>query len=351
MKLRVYKTLWGVLGEADGEKAGSRFLKFEEALAEISRLGYDGVELPFKCSLQIGTQRFKAALEKYKLKVIFMVFTDNLVVPGAGIVFGGPYPGFSAPSEPGESDKQQLVDNHLKVFQEQVEAAQAFNPTLCNSHSIKDYFTEEMATDFFTRALAWQKEKGYRVLHETHRKRYLHSPWVARGFVPKFPDLQCVADLSHWINVCETNPTDPDLTKVIETFASRFKHTHCRVGYDHGPQVPDPRASDWLEYMEGHERWWDYIWMQAAKDGEEEITMTPEHGPPNYQVCEPNTNKPLADIWDVNHWIGLRRQERFAELFGAENTSSLIPSDTQGFEPRTKPGPSILEGKENVSFC
>ena len=28
--------------------------------------------------------RFKAALEKYNLKVIFMVFTDNLVVPGAG---------------------------------------------------------------------------------------------------------------------------------------------------------------------------------------------------------------------------------------------------------------------------
>jgi hypothetical protein len=57
-----------------------------------------------------------------------------------------------------------------------------------------------------------------------------------------------------------------------------------RVGYDHGPQVPDPRVGQWLEYMEGHERWWDAIWHAAAARGDEEVTMTPEHGPPNYQV-------------------------------------------------------------------
>jgi hypothetical protein len=43
-----------------------------------------------------------------------------------------------------------------------VEAAQAFNPTLVNSHSLKDYFTEDMAAEFFAQALAWQAEKGYR---------------------------------------------------------------------------------------------------------------------------------------------------------------------------------------------
>ena len=43
------------------------------------------------------------------------------------------------------------------------------------------------------------------------------------------------ADLSHWVNVSETNPADPDLTKVIDDFAPRFEHTHCRVGYEEGP--------------------------------------------------------------------------------------------------------------------
>ena len=124
-----------------------------------------------------------------------------------------------------------------------------------------------------------------------------------------------------------------------------------RVGYDHGPQVPDPRTTDWLEYMEGHERWWDAIWEAAASSGCEEVTMTPEHGPPSYQVCDPRTNQPLADIWDVNHWIALRRQERFAQMFGAENTSRLVASDTQGVEPITRPGPSVLKGQQSVSFC
>ena len=50
-------------------------------------------------------------------------------------------------------------------------------------------------------------------------------------------DLTMVADLSHWVNVAETDTYDPDLSAVIEAFADRFRHIHLRVGYDHGPQV------------------------------------------------------------------------------------------------------------------
>ena len=134
--------------------------------------------------------RFKTLLKENNLKVIIMVFTDGPVAPGEGIVFGGPYPGFTRPSNPGESDKELLVETHLKVFQEQVVAAQEFQPVLVNCHALKDYFTPEMAQQFFTAALAWQQENGYKVLHETHRKRFLHSPWVARSFVPNFPQMK-----------------------------------------------------------------------------------------------------------------------------------------------------------------
>ena len=127
---------------------------------------------------------------KHNLKVIIMVFTDGPVAPGEGIVFGGPFPGFTAPSNPGETDKKMLVDTHLKVFKEQVVAAQEFDPVLVNCHAMKDYFTEEMAEEFFNQALPWQDENKYNVMHETHRKRFLHSPWVTRGFVKKFPNLK-----------------------------------------------------------------------------------------------------------------------------------------------------------------
>ena len=46
----------------------------------------------------------------------------------------------------------------------------------------------------------------------------LHSViYVFAGY--RFPKLKLVADLSHWINVAETNTTDPDLTQVIEDLA------------------------------------------------------------------------------------------------------------------------------------
>ena len=64
------------------------------------------------------------------------------------------------------------------------------------------------------------------------------------------------------------------------------------------------------------------------------------------QVTDPKDERPLADIWDVNHWIALRRQERFADLFGCGNTSGLKPSETQDSKPATDPGNSVLGGKK-----
>ena len=66
------------------------------------------------------------------------------------------------------------------------------------------------------------------------------------------------------------------------------------------------------------------------------------------KVCNPQTEEPLSDIWDVNHWIAMRRQERFKELFGAEGASSLVPSKTQDENPKTSPGKSILDGKKGL---
>ena len=44
----------------------------------------------------------------------------------------------------------------------------------------------------------------------------------------RFPEMKMVADLSHWVCVAETDPSDPDLTAVIERFAGQMLHTHCR---------------------------------------------------------------------------------------------------------------------------
>jgi type VI protein secretion system component VasK len=48
--------------------------------------------------------------------------------------------------------------------------------------------------------------------------------------------------------------------------------------------APYCRLGQWLQYTEGHERWWDAIWAAMHRAGVKEVTCTPEHGPPNYQV-------------------------------------------------------------------
>jgi sugar phosphate isomerase/epimerase len=325
--LRLFRTVWGILKETDGILARSPYRDLENALPAIKKLGYDGVEVPLKLALYFGKERFKSMLEQNNLKAIMMVFTDGPVAPGAGGLWGGPYPGHPAPGE--------SVKEHLAVFKAQVETAQFFDPVLVNSHSLKDYHTFAEAGEFFENVLPWQDSKGFTVYHETHRKRFLHSPWVARDFLPKFPKMKLVADLSHWINVAETDTNDKVLNKAIETIAPMVYHTHGRVGYDHGPQVVDPRAPEWRPYTEGHERWWTAIWKaQKARGDQKFTTFTPEHGPPNYQPTAPYSRMPLADIWDVNHWIGLRQQEKFGEIYGKQNTSKLVPSESQGLDPK-----------------
>lgn len=335
MKLRHFRGLWGAIRCTDGDLARSPHLTMNTLFPALKRLGYDGVELPLKLALH--TPDFETLVKETKLDVGFIIFTDGPVAPGGGVTgfdnhwIGDPVEGFTKPSEAGESSKDEIVETHLKVFLEQVEAAYSkfdFEPAYINSHSLKDYFTRDMAVRFFEAALEFCPQ----VMHETHRKRYLHSPWVARDFLPSFPELRLVADLSHWVNVAETDTNDVDLTQVIHDLAPQFDHIHCRVGYDHGPQVSDPRAPEWLPYMEGHERWWDTIWKAQAERGQKHLTIMAEHGPPNYQPTLPFSKEPVASIWDINHWIHLRRNSRFEEMFGSEATpSNIVPSETQGF--------------------
>jgi hypothetical protein len=45
------------------------------------------------------------------------------------------------------------------------------------------------------------------------------------------------------------------------------------------------------------------------------MTMTPEFGPDGYLQCAPFTRVPVADLWEINSWIGLRQRERFQKHF------------------------------------
>ena len=45
----------------------------------------------------------------------------------------------------------------------------------------------------------------------------------------------------------------------------RDNQNHVYISNDNDDDIK------WLEYMEGHERWWDAIWRAAAERGDEEV--------------------------------------------------------------------------------
>ena len=55
--------------------------------------------------------------EQKALIIIIRKIINKITFLIKGMAFGGPYPGFTAPSQPGESDKKALVETHLKVTQ------------------------------------------------------------------------------------------------------------------------------------------------------------------------------------------------------------------------------------------
>jgi hypothetical protein len=54
-----------------------------------------------------------------------------------------------------------------------------------------------------------------------------------------------------------------------------------------------------------------------ASRGFTQFTMTPEFGPDGYLQCAPFSQQPVADLWDVNRWIGHRQSDRFQLLFNS----------------------------------
>ena len=87
--------------------------------------------------------------------------------------------------------------------------------------------------------------------------------------------------------------------ELMDLAISRTDHIHARVGYEHGPQVADPRIGKGLQWTQRFERWWDRIIERAKSEGRPWLTINPEFGPPAYQPVHPETGEPLADIWEV----------------------------------------------------
>ncbi|MEN9936098.1 MAG: hypothetical protein RLZZ387_2677 [Chloroflexota bacterium] len=271
MRLRLFRHLWGVDGP------------WEATFPRVKESGYHGIEAPVPVPER--REELRRLLDAHGFAYIAMIFTAG-----------------------------RTVDEHIESFREQVAAASELRPRLINAHSGRDGWDEAESARFFEAALAIEAEAGLPVAHETHRGRVLYNPWVTDRLLARFDRLRLCCDLSHWVCVCE-RLLDDEL-EIIRRCAERCIHLHARVGFEEGPQVPDPRAPEYARHLEAHERWWGMIWDAQQARGDAETTLTPEFGPPGYLHTLPYTRMPVADLWQVCNWMAERESEQFTRRAG-----------------------------------
>ena len=176
---------------------------------------------------------------------------------------------------------------------------------------------------------------------ETHRGRYSYSPWLMRDVLLALPELRITADFSHWCVVSERHVLDEE-PELLALAARHVHHIQPRVGYNQGPQVPDPRAPEYADALAAHERWWDALWDGMEARGYTSFTATPEFGPDGYLQCAPFTRKPVADLWELNTWIGHRQRARFNARRGVRAQARGVRAQARTAAPPLRTSQLVL---------
>jgi sugar phosphate isomerase/epimerase len=205
MKLLVFRALWGMTGPA------------AEQIERIAAAGYDGIEgAPPE---DMPRADFLRRLDEHHLKLILGAQVDRL--------------------DQLETTLKRLAD---------------YGPLKIDLHSGRDSFSRDEGRAYFEAALRLEDDIRLPVGHETHRGRMFFSPWDTAFYLREFPALKIVADYSHWVTVCERLPDDQ--ADALELANQRAIHIHGRVGYEEGPQVPDPAAPEYAAQLAWHETQW-----------------------------------------------------------------------------------------------
>ncbi len=275
MKRRIYKPLWGHRGTIG------------EAVDQAVEAGFDGIEGPVPGD-PAEREAFGALLGDRGLDLIAEVTTGGGYVP----------------------DPVATPASHLDDLRRGIERSLPLSPRFINTQAGLDAWPMATQVSFHEAVIAMAAEHGVTVSVETHRSRPMFNPWVTRDLLGAVPGLAITCDFSHWCCVAERLVMDDD-PALLDLMARHCHHVHARVGYDQGPQVPDPRAPEYATEVARHRAWWTTIWSARQARGCDLTTFTPEFGTDGYLHLEPYSRRPVADLWAVNRWMGSQLKSWF----------------------------------------
>jgi hypothetical protein len=282
MKLALFKTLWGHDGTLN------------DAIRHCHESNFQGIEAPAPL-IPSARAAFFEALQSANLEWIAEISTCT---PHGVFI---PLPSRS-------------VEDHLKSLEDGVLRCLEGAPLFINTMAGYDAWCTADALRFHEGVVRIQDKHHIIISVETHRGRSTYSPWLTRDFLRAIPELRITCDFSHWCVVSERMILDEE-NEILQLAADHAHHIQPRVGYNQGPQVPDPRAPEHAGDLAAHERWWTRVWDSMAARGLTRLTMTPEFGPDGYLQHTPFTREPAADLWEINRWIGHRQRQRFQKHF------------------------------------
>jgi len=275
MQLKLFKTMWGFNGSS-----------VDEAVNQLVTAGMQGLEGAAPEN-KIEQAYWSELFESKDIPYIAEITTAGSYVP----------------------DRHATLQQHLDSLERKLQHSAALDPLFVTCLGGCDAWPEVQSIEFFQRAIELAEKYSLTISFETHRSRSLFNPWVTQRIVEQIPEINLTIDFSHWCVVCERlMDTELDL---IHTIADNVQHIHARVGYDQGPQVPDPRAPEYEYALRAHQNWWEILWRAQIKRGFKFTTMTPEFGPDGYLHELPFSKQPVADLWELNCWMAEEENTHF----------------------------------------
>lgn len=276
LTLSLFKPLWGHQGS------------LTRAIDQAVRAGFQGIEGQAPLDQQ-AREDFRQGLNDAGLGYIAEITTAGSYVP----------------------DRRASLQAHFDSFRQSLERSLALEPLFITTLAGCDAWEEAQTVELFGRMMEQAAAAGLPISFETHRSRSFFNPWTTQRICRQLPGLQLTFDLSHWCVVCE-RLIDTEID-ILEALAPQAMHIHARVGYDQGPQVPDPRHDRYRKALQRHQAWWKMLWQAMVARGMTALTMTPEFGPDGYQAIDVDSDLPVGDLWKINQWMG-RQQRRQFEL-------------------------------------
>lgn len=195
-------------------------------------------------------------------------------------------------------NKKETVSEYVKRIGDRLEFLASLKPNYINSHTGKDFFDFSDNCKIIETTEQISQTTKIPIWHEIHRGRFSFHLKTLSKYLELFPQLKLIADFSHFCVVSESVLEDQQdlLTKIY----ANIKHIHARIGFEQSPQVNNPFAPEWKNYLERYMEWWQAIINIQKKRNLPEIMITPEFGPFPYMPQEPFTQKPLCNQWEIN---------------------------------------------------